>query len=301
MKKDRMPKSYAGAYWEARHADIDSCADSLAQFLERLAAIDPLLAGWRNKGRSKREALAEPTVTTEHADLAARLQAGVNRRDDNHEPIEELGYSISWWNGQDSKNAVNLSVSLGVTSSVVQNHVVINLPDPQAAPELYTTKKALEILHAVIDVFAPDSAVWTNQTLIAPQKESNEPLENGGYKLGHLVGVPAGWANYLRDGTSLMFGAAQLPAAAVVEQTDSGSLVRLGDNPADPALDDVLQIRRAMGYPVRQAEPSGPNLRTPTSASAAGGLATAGPTERRADSKSAQDTDLSREKPDAGS
>lgn len=296
-----MPKSYAGAYWDARPADIDSCADSLAQFLDRLAAIDPLLAGWRNKGRSKREALAETVVTTEHADLVARLHAGVNRRDDNQEPIEELGYLVGWWNGQDSKNAVNLSVTLGVTSSRVQNHVVINLPDPQAAPNLYTAAKALEILHALIDVFTPDTAVWTNQTLTAPQKEPNEPLENGGYKLGSLVGIPAGWANYLRDGTSHTFAASQLPTTAIVEQTGNGSLVHVGDNPAEPAVGDVLQLRRAMGYAVPEAEPPITQPGKPTSATAAHGTTTAGPTERRADSTSQRDADTSREQPDQGS
>jgi hypothetical protein len=300
MKKDRMPKSYAGAYWDARDADIDSCADSLAQFLDRLAAIDPLLTGWRDKGRSKREALAEAVVTTEHADLVARLGAGVNRRDDNHEPIEELGYLVGWWNGQGGKSAINLSVTLGVTSSRVQNHVVINLPDPQAASELYTTKKALEILHALIDTFNPDSAVWTNQDVVAPQKEPNEPLANGGYKLGRLVGVPAGWANYLRDGAALAFEAAQFPAAAVVEQTRTGSLVHLGDNPADPAVGEVLQVRRAMGYPVSEAEPSAGHPGTPTSATASSGLATAGPVERRDGSTPQQETESLREDPDLG-
>jgi hypothetical protein len=152
--------------------------------------------------------------------------------------------------GQDGKLAVNLSVTLGVTSSRVGNRAVISLPNPQAASKLYTAAKALEILHALIDVFTPDTAVSTNQTLIAPQKEPNAPLENGGYKLGSLVGLPAGWANYLRDDTSLTFAAPHLPTTAVVEQTGNGSLVHVGDNPAEPALGDVLQLRRAMGYAV---------------------------------------------------
>jgi hypothetical protein len=298
MRKDRMPKSYTGAYWDARYAGVDSCADSLAQFLDRLAAIDPLLTGWRNKGRTKREALDQPVVTTEHADLVARLSAGVNRRDVNHEPIEELGYSIGWWNGHGSKSAVTLSVALGVTSLWVGNCVVIHLPDPRAAKELYTATKALDVLHALIDVFAPDSAVWTNESLVAPQKEPDEPLETGGYALGGLVGVAAGWANYLRHGTSPTFDAAQLPISAVIEQVGDGSLVHVGDNPANPPLADVLQIRRAMGYPVREAEPSTTRLGEPASASASSGLTTAGPTERRAGPTSQQDANSSREKPD---
>jgi hypothetical protein len=75
LTKGRMPKSYAGTCWEARHADVDSCAGGLGQFLA-------------------------------------------------YESVEDLGYPVGWW---------------------------------------YTGAKALEILDAAIDVFAPDTAVWTTR------------------------------------------------------------------------------------------------------------------------------------------
>jgi hypothetical protein len=94
--------------------------------------------------------------------------------------FSDLGYLIGWWNGNpDTKSAVNLSAGLGLTSSDIQNFVLLDLPDPQAAPGLYTAGKGLEIIHALIDVFAPESAVWTSQKLIAPQKEPDQPMENG--------------------------------------------------------------------------------------------------------------------------
>ncbi|ARG80193.1 Tox-REase-5 domain-containing protein [Mycobacterium kansasii] len=43
---------------------------------------------------------------------------------------------------------------------------------------------------------------------------------------------------------------ALLPAGATVERLGTGTLVLLGQDPADPPLRDVLQVRRAMGYEV---------------------------------------------------
>lgn len=114
------------------------------------------------------------------------------------------------------------------------------------------------------------------------------------------MGIPAGWANYLRDDISPAFDAAQLPTTVVVERVGNGSLVHVGDNPADPVLADVLQVRRAMGYPVPGAEPPVTRSGEPSSASAASSASVGGPAERRARPTPERDLDSSREKPDPG-
>jgi hypothetical protein len=41
-----------------------------------------------------------------------------------------------------------------------------------------------------------------------------------------------------------------LPSSATVETVDGGTLLLVGQNPAEPPLGDVLQVRKAMGYQV---------------------------------------------------
>lgn len=257
-----MAKSYLGAYWGPRTETVEQSADRLAELVARLVRIDPLLAGWRAKARTKREALAQPTVAANHADLVGRLLSGRNRRDDNGEVIDELGYSIYWWNGSENdRTAVNLSINTGATAAAVSNRVLINLPDPAATPQLYETTRARELIHTLITLFEPDSAVWTNRGLVAKQRSPGQELEGGGYAGGELIGHAAGWANYLSDRDPVRFNPALIPNTAIVERVGNGTLVMLGDDAADPPLNDVLAVRAAMGYavpPREQAEAAGP-------------------------------------------
>jgi hypothetical protein len=112
-----MPKSYLGAYWGPRSASVDDCANRLAHLLTKLATISPLLSGWRALGKSKRQAVAQPLVTTYHADLVTRLLEGRHRRDDNREVIDDLGYSMEWWNGAtDDAAAASLRLACGASA-----------------------------------------------------------------------------------------------------------------------------------------------------------------------------------------
>jgi hypothetical protein len=250
-------KSYIGAYWGPRSQSVDDCADGVAALIEQLASIDPLLTGWRQGASSKRKALEQSPVSSDHTDLVKRLLGGRNRRDDNNEIIEQLGYSIGLWNGNpNDRAAAGLSIRCGQTSSRVANNVVLNLPGPDDAPGLYKSGAAQRLLRAVIDIWKPDRAVWTNHELVDKQCEPDRPMDNGGLIKGQLVGHPAGWATYLRDGEGKGFNPALLPSTAKIEPVATGTLVMLGDTPADAPLNDVLAVRAAMGYavPPRQEE-----------------------------------------------
>jgi hypothetical protein len=54
--------------------------------------IDPLLATWRKKGRTRMQALMEPTIDTSAAAVEAPLR--VKRRDSGSEKMPELGFSL---------------------------------------------------------------------------------------------------------------------------------------------------------------------------------------------------------------
>ncbi|VBA61452.1 Imm52 family immunity protein [Mycobacterium attenuatum] len=245
-----MTKSNVSVRWGARVESVDQAAGRVAKLLPALAALDSALSSWRDLGRSKREATAKPLVTTNHADLVQRLQDGRHRTDVGRQIMEDMGYSVYWWNGaEDSQAAANLNIHIG--SSALGNHVVLKLPEPDAVPSLYTRGIAHKLLHILVDIFDPDSVLWSNEELLAKQTEPDHPTEDGrGYVLGKLVGHPAGWANFLSDSDSVKFDMALLPAGATVERLGTGTLVLLGQDPADPPLRDVLQVRRAMGYEV---------------------------------------------------
>ncbi|HEX3289006.1 MAG TPA: Imm52 family immunity protein [Mycobacterium sp.] len=241
-----MSKAYVGAYWGARAASVDDCADTLAQLLDRLSAIDPLLTGWRDLGKSKQNALQQLIVRNDRTELLQHLE-----RSRSEPPIDGLGYSLQRWNGaEDPRAAINLSFICGNTSGRVTNAVVTRLCDSQSAPGLYAINTAKRLVESLIGVSNPDWAVLTTNELVDKQSEPPQQLENGGYKVGQLIGHPAGWATYLGAADSVRFNPALLPDDATVDDVGSGVLVVLGGEPNSPRLNDVLAVRTSMGYDV---------------------------------------------------
>jgi hypothetical protein len=251
-----MPKSNVSVGWGPRVESVDESADAVARLVTALAQLDPALTEWRG-GRSEH---AQTVVTADHADLVRRLLEGRTRGDFDNEVIESLGYSVYWRSGtEDRRAAVTLSVHIGASS--LGNSAVLGLPDPDVVPSLYTRETAHKLVCTLVQLFNPDSVLWSNHDLLDRQKEPDRPSEDGrGYISGALVGEPAGWANYLSDSNPVTFDAALLPTGATVEHLGNGTLVTLGSDPADPPLDDVLQVRRAMGYevPVQRPQPTSP-------------------------------------------
>jgi hypothetical protein len=277
-----MTKSYVGAYWGPRQDGLERSAALVGELVRRLAAYDSVLTGWRDPGDTKAQALANPVVTLHEQEMIERLWAGRHRRDMTGEVIVDLGYSAFWWNGRtDKKTAAKLSIGIDCVSPRVSNSVVLHLPDSAYAPDIYHRDVALGILTTLIDIFSPDHARWTDWGLMTPQTEPDQPLEGGGYRLGDLVGVPAGWANFLRDGIEPQFDETKLPPCTI-ERIGGGTLVVVGDDPAAAPLADVLAVRRAMGYMVPGDEPdhlqaAGVPATAPTISPPGVGLQTPGP------------------------
>jgi hypothetical protein len=252
-----MSKSFVSVGWGSRVESVDACADKVAWLMTALAELDPALTEWRG-GRTKR---AQTVATTDHADLVQRLLEGRNRGDSDKEVIESLGYSVVWSNGvRDNRRLATMRVHIGA-SSPIGNSMTVTLPEPDAVPNLYTRETAHKLVCTLVQLFTPETLLWSNHNLLGKQSEPDRPREDGrGYISGALVGEPAGWANYLSDSNPVTFDAALLPAGATVEHLGNGTLVTLGSDPADPPLDDVLQVRRAMGYevPVQRPQPTSP-------------------------------------------
>ncbi|WP_341457224.1 Imm52 family immunity protein [Mycobacteroides abscessus] len=239
-----MIQSRISAFWGPRAQSADESAEVIWTFLSNLAAVDVSLDNWRERASTSIEATKQPLIN-DPAQLSDLLRSGQNRRDDDGTVITELGCSIGLWNGDASIN-----ILIGATSQWVQNSLSIVLPDPALRPDLYEYDSARTILSLIINAFHPDRAVWTNSVLTKRQTEPDSLTDDGGYILGQLVGHPAGWGTFLVDESSVVFDPELLPQSAKVERVNSGALVIVGNEPGNPPIEDVLQIRRAMGYKV---------------------------------------------------
>jgi hypothetical protein len=253
-----MGKAFLGAYWGSRAESVDQCAERIARLIPALGAINDRLTGWRDEADSQPNSVAQSVVTTARQDIVERLEKGIVR-DDNGKVMETLGYSVHWQTGSDNTR-ITLNMSLGVTSKWVPNSVVFRFPDPTLAPSIYSAGSASALISTVIDIFQPVQAVWLDDDSHAAQKEPDRVSPIGGIAIGKLVGHPAGWATYLADSDPKGFDKNLLPAEALVQRVGDGTLVLLGDDPGNPPLDDVLQVRRAMGYevPAQRPQPTAP-------------------------------------------
>ncbi|MBB4853642.1 hypothetical protein HNP40_001008 [Mycobacteroides chelonae] len=243
-----MTQSHISAFWGPRAQSADESAEVVSTFLSSLAAIDASLDNWRERASTKIEATKQPLIN-DPARLSDLLSSGQNRRDTNGKVITELGYTVGLWNGDTTSDA-SVNIHIGATSQWVPNSVSIALPDPAIRPDPYKYDSARTILALIINAFHPDRAVWTNSVLTKQQTEPDSLTDDGGYILGQLVGHPAGWGTFLADDSNVVFDQALLPQSARIERVNSGTLVIVGDEPGNPSIEDVLQIRKAMGYEI---------------------------------------------------
>ncbi len=136
-------------------AQLADARDAGAAAALRLEAVSPLLGTWYLRGGSRAAALREP-VSRDAGTLERLLERGRNRRDFGGEVIEELGYSISMWNGKEEQ-AASLSVTCGGFSGRVGNVALVKASlagDGRVGldPEGF----AVEGLRSLVEVWQPD-------------------------------------------------------------------------------------------------------------------------------------------------
>jgi hypothetical protein len=79
---------------------------------------------------------------------------GRNRRDIDHSVIEELGFSLSFWNGASEEDAeASIRIDCGCYSEHVSNNVLIDLP--YKSQGLKWTENADALLACVAEVWRP--------------------------------------------------------------------------------------------------------------------------------------------------
>lgn len=224
----RDETTFLGAYWGPRRESAEQCADRLLRCITSLAEISPLLSTWKQKTRTKREAMLAATIDLD--DLVRQVGAGVNRRDSDRSIIEELGYSWAAWNGN-MKSAVSLSVSCGSWSEVLKspNSLVLNLPEPSCPDADTIYGNAEQILGSVVEAWEPDRALISSHRL-------REEVES----ISPNAGMTVGWKTYL--GPSLN------PKSELGENFGQGRLVKAAENWAEVESADVIRVAKQLRF-----------------------------------------------------
>lgn len=228
-----MDSFYVGAYWGPRPESVEECGDRLQLFMHSLAVIDPLLSSWYEKGRNRQAAL-ESKIEPRTEYLWDLLLDGRNRADFGGAVIQDLGFRVALWNGQEA--AVGLSVHCGAwsPSAASSNNVIIRPPgfDESSGKDLYEAENVLATLKAAVIAWTPSRAAWTSRHLKREQ----------GAQMGEVV---VGWATYLSAERVARSG--KMPDDVQAEACGDGLIITIGDDPTDVPLDTVMAVREALG------------------------------------------------------
>lgn len=165
---------FIGAYWSEREESKEAAARRISQYLVAIGKQFDDFATWYNLGNSRAEALRSP-VSVNAESIASNLS--VNRRDSDRQPIPELGFQFSAWNGKN----VSFSADIGSYSQYVINSVVLD----SDALEL---KMSRTLLDEIIRAFDPEHAVFASDEHLA-QTGAEKPWHTGWltYERGETV------------------------------------------------------------------------------------------------------------------
>jgi hypothetical protein len=148
---------FLGAYWFQRKEDEEAATSRIVSFVTFLARTSDDLKTWYALGRTAKAARRKPPLILDHSGVLSHMTR--NRRDDNREVIEDLGWSFNVWNG----GSVSLSCRVGMYSprlgTRAPNCVLLSFGPASVAPSRETQEA---ILREMICQFDPDHAVATS-------------------------------------------------------------------------------------------------------------------------------------------
>jgi hypothetical protein len=219
---------YIGAYWPTRPEPLEMCTSRAERFISELADVDALLAPWFLKGA--RRSPASAALVTDRESLSLALASGSNRRDADGSVIDELGFSLSVWNG-DEADPVSLSIRCGISAPGMSNSVVVNLPPPsERSAKLYDRATASAVLMILVEAWDPDWATMTSNSLREAQ--------------GAGAGRPVlGWLTYLSANRGRP---PALSAPFSVEPVEKGAIV-VADRIEDADARLLATLTEALG------------------------------------------------------
>lgn len=176
-----------GAYWGARPDSLENCTENAVRFFARLAEIDPLLAHWFERGRSRKDALEKSVDTSDARKLHDLFLRGQNRRDVDNEVIDELGFRLSVWNGASEETAeASVSLQCGAYSERIGNNVLIDLP--YQSKDLKWIENVSSLVALVAEIWQPSWAgVMSNKAMRERDFNAARPFVDWVVYVPHLV------------------------------------------------------------------------------------------------------------------
>ena len=171
---DNLEHPFVGAYWASRKETREECAKRIFQFLSSIHEIQ-IFSDWYFLSNSRRKANKPLELSLEGISKKLKVQ----RTDVGREIMEDLGFSLSVWNGNDEQSA-SFSSTIGGYSQFVGNNAVLRLPI-QVAPSTSEEKSFLEgLMKKTVKVFDPDEAVVTSTEFLM-RINAEDPLDGGGW------------------------------------------------------------------------------------------------------------------------
>lgn len=151
------------AYWGPRHASVEECARHALDFLICLGQWDESCSTWFETASSLKRAL-QRKVLLDLASLQDVLLRGRQYTDFGHRLMEELGYSMSIWNGRGAEegdyDGIGISLRCGHYSRLVANACKITLPyQGPLADRLLQVPRLQALMRCVVLAWNPAWAV----------------------------------------------------------------------------------------------------------------------------------------------
>lgn len=147
----------ARAFWGPRLEEPETGAEKIVCMMEGLRAIDETAySGWFLLGWSRQEALRHEVSATADS-VAAALE--VSRTDTDQTIMEDLGFSLSVWNGAPDVLALDMRCHFNVTTPFVKNSVIVALP-PDSEGDLASARRVIQL---IVRVWEPEiTDVWNS-------------------------------------------------------------------------------------------------------------------------------------------
>jgi hypothetical protein len=208
---------YVAAYWPARAESIEACAARVGRCLRGLSSLDVLLASWFLKGKRRSAANVPFDIDIDVSSVFDALLRGRNRRDTDRSVIDDLGFRLGVWNGDDD-DPVGLAIKCGMSNATpgLSNAVVLDLPlrSPRGA-NLYSRAVVAAAIEILVEAWDPDWATVTSNSLREAQA-----VTGGRPVVGCLTYLSAGRGDV-----------PPLPAPFVVERVAAaGSLISVDED-----------------------------------------------------------------------
>jgi hypothetical protein len=216
---------YLLATWTPRAESPEDCAGRLSSCLSTLKASPGPFKDWFPKASSKKQATRHP-LTLGADTLADVVRSGSHRRDDNKEPISELGYSVGLWNGSRDE-PVSISLTCGSRSAdpSLANTFLMSLPATNDGASFFCDRtQAKALILAVASAWDAEAATITSDALRRQLPTSD-----------HVPQI--GWMTYLSERK-----AQALRSHEAVERVPGGALITVSDRCHDASADMVREF-----------------------------------------------------------